>query len=66
MDTRREILRDEWIENHRGHCALCGWRKFESVDRGYICCCNKSPHVADWVEAEDSCTEYYENRKSHD
>ena len=62
MDTRRELLRDDWIERHKGMCGTCGFRQFESIDKGYVCCCPDSDHAADWVEDTDGCDEWYEGR----
>lgn len=64
MDTRHEILRDEWWERHKGMCGTCGYRRFEEIDRGFVCCNNTSPHCADWVEDTDGCEEWFESRRA--
>ena len=64
MDTRHEILRDEWWERHKGMCPTCGWRRLEDITHGYVCCNSKSEKVADWVEENDGCEEWFESRRA--
>lgn len=50
-DTRRDIERDRWIEEHIGMCGTCYYRK-------KWCDCNTSEHYGDDVANRDACDEY--------
>ena len=43
------------------NCSSCKYHYFEEIDRGYVCVNDKSEHIADWTEDDDTC-EYWEKR----
>lgn len=65
MDTRREIVRDEWMQKHLGCCGTCRFWQLEGIDKGCVCVNTESEHLYDWREAEDGCDQWLCKREVH-
>ena len=56
MDTKSEILQDEWIQSHSGMCATC-----DSEERGF-CVSFYSGRYGSRVHNDDSCEDWTEKK----
>lgn len=63
MDSRIEIARDQWIQNHIGMCGTCHY--WQEEDKGNSCMNYNSPFAADWTDAEDGCKYHVLKRNIH-
>lgn len=42
-------------------CRTCKHHIYEDYTQGYVCCNDKSEHVADWTNDDFGCDEHEEN-----
>lgn len=58
MDTKAEIARDEWWQNHLGGCGTCRWMY---KDNGWRMCeiheteCENVSECDSWIERKAGC-----------